>query len=204
MIQSGNRLSGDLLLPEEPGFLEDLEELGCSLSCPVPGTCTLACPGVQCAVRCTPATPNCVQKVSLSGTVSGSSVNFTFTGAFSSTATCSGSVFGTLTENDSVDARFQGTLVATTDGQLTISGSFTDRENVTCTGTGLLSEDLECVGGTSSGSFPVRITPKPMSIAAFGAEAFTLLEGQRNVVPRYFWFLRGGPRLLLFMQDLQK
>ena len=105
VTQSGSTLSGLFLLATDTlGGLPD----SCSLSCPVPGQCTIACAGFSCNASCTPATVNCADQFTLSGSTFGNSAEFTVTSNPSVTLSCPG--FGAFQAQDQVSTQFQGTV----------------------------------------------------------------------------------------------
>ena len=110
VTQSGSTLSGLYSLTTDA--LEALPE-SCSLSCPVPGQCTIACqePTFSCNVACTPATQNCADQFNLSGSTFGNSVEFVVTSNPSVTLSCPG--IGTFQAQDQFSTQFQGTVSPT-------------------------------------------------------------------------------------------
>ena len=145
VTQSGNRLSGSLLLPEE-----------------IP---------TECNVTCTPTTPNCSRRIDLVGTVSGNSVNVTFSSKRLLNASCpicqERCVNCTFHDNIQTTDHLNGTVAGST-----ITGSWTNQTDDTC-GTGgdpVCQGLIDCVGSTCSGTFQVAIngaqlrTPTPTPI----------------------------------------
>jgi hypothetical protein len=137
VTQSGNRLSGSLLLPEE-----------------IPP---------ECDVTCTPAIPNCDRRVDLVGTVSGSSVDVTFSSNQSLNASCQ------ICQERCVNCTFQEDI-QTTDRLIgsvagsTITGSWTSQADDTCeTGGDPACGLITCVGESCSGTFQIAISGSQLS-----------------------------------------
>jgi hypothetical protein len=136
VTQTGNHLSGSLLLPEE-----------------IPP---------ECNVTCTPATPNCGQRIDLTGTVSGNSVDVTMSSSRSLTADCR------ICEGQCVhcifydETRTTGHLKGTITESM-ISGSATSETDDTCWfgGDAVCQDLIECFGSTCSGTFQATIEGGP-------------------------------------------
>lgn len=148
VTQMGNQLSGSLLLPEE-----------------IPP---------ECNVTCGAATPNCGERIDLTGTVSGNSVDVTVSSNRSLTADCQ------ICQDWCVhcifydDTRTTGHLKGTFAGS-TITGSATSGADDTCWfgGDPVCQDLMECVGSTCSGTFQVMIEggPPPACVGNCNGEA---------------------------------
>lgn len=109
--QVGSQLSADFLGPAV-GRVASFFGVSCSTPCPAPGSCTLGCPsiGVSCTATCTPATQDCRDAFTVTGSVVGQSVDVTLWQGLTVSAECPG--FGSLTIVDSTTAHLTGSLVA--------------------------------------------------------------------------------------------
>ena len=143
VTQTGNRLSGSVILPEEA-------------------------PPEGCSVTCSPSTPNCGQRLDLTGTVSGNSVDVTISSSQLLTADCNicagQCVHCVFHDNTQTTAHLHGTVSGST-----ISGTGTGGVQDTCgvSGDPVCEGLIECTGSTCSGTFQAIIaggpTPTPTS-----------------------------------------
>jgi hypothetical protein len=154
VAQTGNQLSGSLFLPEE-----------------IPP---------ECDVTCTPATPNCSERIDLTGTVSGNAVDVTMSSSRSLTADCQVCQGWCVHCIFNDDTRTTGHLKGTITGS-TISGTETNETDDACWfgGDPVCQDIMECYGSTCSGTFQVMIeggpppvptaTPTPLPAQCVGA-----------------------------------
>jgi hypothetical protein len=152
VTQSGTTLSGTVIA----GDVRDILPLPiCSLDCPAPGSCTLSCPGVSCAITCTPAVAFCGELMTLDGTVAGAALSITLQSSPSVTATCSGQASGSLFISET--NVYTGTGTAAFHAVPTASGPFTGRTAQTCGATGDFEGAIDCGAFSSSGTFSLQV-----------------------------------------------
>jgi hypothetical protein len=162
VAQHGNALSGTLLLDNVDDILAGLPP-SCSVSCSVPGTCFLSCPGLlSCTFTCTPATTRCAEPLDLAGTVNGV-LAFGLQGGAVLEGSCVGSGgSGTLVVQDTMAITLSGSPI-------TLTGAHAGRDDRSCAGTGVFS-GMPCLSFSFSGTYDQAIlTPASVPAAAEGA-----------------------------------